>query len=119
MNTTSWPPADAGFGENDCAPFWRVMLIVTALVVPGVVVVVDDFPPHADAAMAEVTIARIRNRARMLSLRLSRCTDAWEQDEYQRDHAQDVNFPRTRLTAGVSRYESRPRLRLRTEGVRL
>jgi hypothetical protein len=38
LNTTICPPAVAGFGENDCAPFWLVMVIVTALLA----VVEDD-----------------------------------------------------------------------------
>jgi len=36
LNTTIWPPAVAGFGENDWAPFWLVMVMVRGAEAAGV-----------------------------------------------------------------------------------
>src|SRR4029450_6546984 len=60
-NTTICPPTSAGFGENDCAPSRRVMVMVMALVVdvpvPGFTEVGDDGielpPPPQLAAVAQ------------------------------------------------------------------
>ena len=55
LNTTSWPPAVAGFGENDCAPFRLVTVIVITLGAGelgavGLEEVPPPEPPHADIA---------------------------------------------------------------------
>jgi hypothetical protein len=66
LNTTSCPPTVAGFGSNDCAPFWRTMVIVTAFGLgdgdgDGDVGAGLEDPPHPHAPTATAPTTNLNN----------------------------------------------------------
>src|SRR6478672_3352047 len=53
LNTTCWPPNDAGLGVKACVPFWPTMVIVGELLGDGAVVG-EPLLPHPKAAAKPV-----------------------------------------------------------------
>jgi cytochrome c5 len=71
LKTTICPPAVAGLGENDCAPFWRVTVIVNDVAAGEGDVGVDDPPPPHPAAMVINISAAVPTRVLRISAPVS------------------------------------------------
>jgi hypothetical protein len=59
LNTTCWPPKDAGLGENACVPLWPLIVIVGPFVGEGAV---DPLPPHANVVTKPRSAVALTNR---------------------------------------------------------
>src|SRR5688572_26507758 len=98
------PPADAGFGENDCVPFCRMMVMVTAPADGEDGETGDEGapPPHETAQTTPAAAAAARTRRRRIRFSISPADDERSARAIPELDAVFARFGWGRVTARVS-----------------